>query len=524
MQEQKKETNTKNYKVVIKDAFWQIIGRVISAVGGFVVLQLTTPYLWPLRFWDYNTLLKYFAIWSALADFGLYVIGLRELWALREQVANLPEAEQKEQLSVYYSKFVMSRVVTVTVVYGVALLIAYMIPSYRENIYLVRWLPIGMLFSATFMLAGIVQLPLQLFWKMEQVSIGLTVARIAQLAIMCLVLWLYPNPWFDVHGGWLIPFVLIISTVLVSGLGQMLYVRYKSEHYIHLKPIIDLQFTWNHMKSNRQYGISYYLSSFHTLIVTIILSVMYPTEQWFLYVGIWWLALSLIEILLIIPSSLGNSMIHKVSGLPVEEKLHHFWHLMMLLLWVGWLVMTNFFVFREHIIYFIAKQEYLTSFLTSQNHGIFTMWSDYILPFLGVVITLSFVKQVFNYIFVSTGNQNKLLGVNGWWLLVWLSFGFGFIVTKNLMGWVITQTTLEILYVCGALRVASRLKLVPYINYKVIGILAAIMVVIGLSGNELIHLYVPYTHKIWFILSALWFNWLVIAASYPWVKKIAKGM
>jgi len=30
---------------VIKDAFWQIIGRVVSAIGGFVVLQLTTPYL-----------------------------------------------------------------------------------------------------------------------------------------------------------------------------------------------------------------------------------------------------------------------------------------------------------------------------------------------------------------------------------------------------------------------------------------------------------------------------------------------
>jgi hypothetical protein len=71
-----------------------------------------------------------------LADFGLYVIGLRELGALRESVADLPEAEQKEKLSVYYSKFVMSRVVTVAVVYGVALLIAYMIPSYRENVYL----------------------------------------------------------------------------------------------------------------------------------------------------------------------------------------------------------------------------------------------------------------------------------------------------------------------------------------------------------------------------------------------------
>lgn len=523
MKEQK-ETDTKNYKVVIKDAFWQIVGRVVSALGGFIVLQLTTPYLGPLRFGDYNTLLKYFAIWSALADFGLYVIWLREIWALRDSITHLPEAEQKEQLSVYYSKFVMSRVVTVVIVYGVALLIAYLVPSYRENIYLAWWLPIGMLFSATFMLAWIVQLPLQIFWKMEQVSIGLTVARVAQLVIMFLVLWIYPQPWFTTHGGGLIPFLLIIGTVLVSGLWQMLYVLYKSHQFIPLKPIIDLQFTWNHMKSNWQYWISYYLSSFHTLIVTIILSILYPTEQWFLYVGIWWLALSLIEILLIIPSSLGNSMIHKVSWLPLEEKLHHFGHLMMLLLWIGCLVMTNFVVFREHIIYFIAKQEYLTSFLTSQNHGVFTMWSDYILPFLWVVITLSFVKQVFNYIFVSTGNQNKLLSVNGWWLLAWLSFGFGFIVTKNLIGWVITQSILEILYVWGARWTASRLKLVPYLDYKVVGILIMMMFVVGLVGHEVIHLYLPYTHKVWFVIAAVWLNGLIIGASYPWVKKIAKGM
>jgi hypothetical protein len=103
---------------------------------------------------------------------------------LRDEVAHLPEAEQQEKLSVYYSKFVMSRVVTVAVVYGIALLVALLIPAYHNNPYLLYGLPIGMLFSATFMLAGIVQLPLQLYWKMEQVSIGLTVARVAQLAIM----------------------------------------------------------------------------------------------------------------------------------------------------------------------------------------------------------------------------------------------------------------------------------------------------------------------------------------------------
>ena len=513
----------KNYKVVIKDAFWQIIGRVVSAIGGFVVLQLTTPYLWPLRFGDYNTILKYFAIWSALADFGLYVIGLRELWALRESVAYLPEAEQKEKLSVYYSKFVMSRVVTVAVVYGVALLIAYLIPSYRENPYLMWWLPIGMLFSATFMLAGIVQLPLQLYRKMEQVSIGLTVARVAQLIIMVGVLWLFPNPWFDMAGWWLLPFILIIATVLVSGLGQLLYVHFISERYIKLKPIFDFQFTRHHIRSNWQYGIAYYLSSFHTLAVSILMSIIYPTSKGFIYVGIWWLALSLIEILLIIPSSLGNSMIHKVSWLELKDKLGHFGHLMSLLLWIGGLVVVNFLVWREHIIYFIAKQEYLTRFLSSQAWE-FTIWSDWILPFLGVVITMSFVKQVFNYIFVSTGHQNKLLSVNAWWLIVGLWIGFGFIMTQNLIGWVITQTVLEALYLIGAWIVAYRAGVIPPLRWKELGLLGSILLIFGLGGWYYLDHVIAYSNKSYFILSAICFNGLIIGMSYPRVKKIAKGM
>jgi len=58
-----------SYKLIIKDAFWQVLGRAVSAIGGLIVIKLITPYLGPLRYGDYTTILKYFALWSALADF-----------------------------------------------------------------------------------------------------------------------------------------------------------------------------------------------------------------------------------------------------------------------------------------------------------------------------------------------------------------------------------------------------------------------------------------------------------------------
>jgi O-antigen/teichoic acid export membrane protein len=126
--------------LVVKDAVWQILWRVASAVWWFLVIKLITPYLWPLRFGDYSTILKYFAIWSALADFWLYVLALKTLWA--------HNSDDRQWMSVLYGKFVSTRWLMIVVIYTLALVLAYLIPAYTSNIYLMRWIPLGMLFSA----------------------------------------------------------------------------------------------------------------------------------------------------------------------------------------------------------------------------------------------------------------------------------------------------------------------------------------------------------------------------------------
>jgi O-antigen/teichoic acid export membrane protein len=58
---------------------WQIIGRAISAILGIVVVMMISQYLGPYRYGDYANILDIFAIWGALADFGLYTLTLRIL-------------------------------------------------------------------------------------------------------------------------------------------------------------------------------------------------------------------------------------------------------------------------------------------------------------------------------------------------------------------------------------------------------------------------------------------------------------
>jgi O-antigen/teichoic acid export membrane protein len=150
--------------------------------------------------------------------------------------------------------------------------------------------------------------------------------------------------------------------------------------------------------------VAYYLSSFHTLIVLILISIFYPTTQGYIFAGVYGLALSLIEILLVVPSALGNSMLHDIGDVEDQVKKKRFGTLMTIVVIIGLLVIANFFLFSPHIINFLGGEKYLTS---ATQIG-----SDWILPYLGGVITLSFIKQVFNYLFVSTNLHNKLLRIN----------------------------------------------------------------------------------------------------------------
>jgi len=124
-----------SHRLVIKDAAWQLISRIISAVFGFATTKIMADYLGPLRYGDYNSILKYFAFWTALADLGLYVLAVKRLGELKEKYKDDPD---NTELKSEYGKFVATRIVTMVVIYAIAIGIAYLIPSYRANPYYLR--------------------------------------------------------------------------------------------------------------------------------------------------------------------------------------------------------------------------------------------------------------------------------------------------------------------------------------------------------------------------------------------------
>ncbi len=509
--------------LIIKDAVRQILWRLASAIWWFLVIKIITPYLGPLRFGDYSTILKYFAIRSAFADFGLYVIAMKQLWEIKKKIFKWKQTVQDltkldtSLLSEYYNKFVSSRLFMICVVYVTALLIAYLIPSYTSNPYLVRGLPLWMIFSASFMTAGILQIPLQLFWKMKHLSIALILARIVQLIILVLGVYvLYAWVDFNTTSPHIFAFNCILVSVIASWITQWLYVFLIGRKYLPLNFNRDWSFTKNIITENRKYGLAYYLSSFHTLIVLILISVFFPTSEGFIFAGIYWLALSLIEILLVIPSALWNSMLHDIWEIDLEKKKNRFWALLFLVILIWWFVIANFILYWPHVIHFLWWPEYLT---TSEK-----IWSDYILPFLWWVITLSFIKQVYNYLFVSTKLHNTLLWINLFGVTIWVIIWIPLLLKFQLRWGVITQVLLELLFVLWAIYIALRNNVLLSLKDKITKkMLWKLLLCWALFGIRYYFFSISVNNFLWIAIAAN-VNLLCICILFEDIKQILKKL
>ena len=507
------------HTLVIKDAAWQLFGRIISALFGFVITKIISSYLWPLRYWDYGTIFRFFAWWTALVDFGIYVIAVKRLGAIKEEKWwDSPELKEN------YHKFVGTRMFMIIIIYTIAIVTAYLIPAYTNNPFIIRGLPLAMMYSASNMFVGIQQLPLQLFRKMNRLSWSLIVARLSQLAVLLPTAYLiFRNISFEnevITTTTILAFCCVIFSVVASSIWQNLDVHLRTRDLLPFKIDIDLKFIKWIFKENWRYWFSYFFSSFHTLIVLMFLGWYFPTADWYKYVWYWALALSLLEILLIIPSSLGNSLLHKIPTYSNLDKRKSMWNLLSLVGFIWWMIAIDFRVFNRDVILFVSSSDFIWS-----RDSLSFWWSNQILPFLWIVLFFSFIKQIFNYLFVSLEKQNVLFRINLTWVALWVLTALFVIPKWNLLGWIIVQVLIETIFMVGAMIVAWKLKVFPKFQKKAwfeLLFILAIMLVSGFFINGWLD-----NHKIsWrlFLIIAWIYNLIIVWISLKPIKSVAKGL
>lgn len=518
----------KSYNLVLKDAFWQIFGKVVSALIGFLVVKLITPYLGPLRYGDYSTVLNYFVLWTAFADFGLYVISLKDLGEMRHS------GQSDSELSIRYSQYVWSRFFMIWIIYAVAMMVAYMLPSYTSNIYLLRGLPLGMVYSATALGGSMFRLPLQLNWDMKHVTIALFLARIAQILVLILTIYVFaPVDSFSVENLPLAVFLAVVWSALVSAIVEFLYVYFVGNKHIRLVRVSFLSFWKEFIVEKWKYGMSQFFAGLYIPLILVLLSVLYPTIEWFEYVGQWWLALSLVGMLLIVPSSLGNSMLHKVSWSDLKSQSYNFWSFFLLMLWLWLLLLVNFLIYAKPIIYFVSWEKYLSWLNMTVYDSIWyvfshlsildqtMLWADFLLPMFAIILLISFVKNVFTYAFVASHNHNSLFKVNMVSVIVWLVIGYllvdEFQLVWALLGQLIFGVTFLILYLSESLRLHILPRFLWKDVLKVVGFFLLLWIAwyfVDIKSDQFLL----------FIGSAAILNLAVLGIWFKWLKRVAKGL
>ena len=196
------------------------------------------------------------------------------------------------------------------------------------------------------------------------------------------------------------------------------------------------------------------------------------------------------------------------------------WNLLTLVWFIWWLIAIDFRVFNRDIIIFVSSREFLWT-----RDSLSTWWSNQILPFLGIVLFFSFIKQIFNYLFVSLEKQNVLFKINLTWVVIWILVALFVIPKWNILGWIIVQVLIETIFMVGAMMVAGKLKVFPKFQKKawlqLLWILA-IMLMSWLFINSWLN-----NHEIrWrlFLIIAWIYNLIIVWISLKPIKAVAKGL
>ena len=222
----------------------------------------------------------------------------------------------------------------------------------------------------------------------------------------------------------------------------------------------------------------------------------------------------------IIPSSLGNSLLHKIPTYSNLDKRKSMWNLLTMVGFIGWLIAINFWVFNRDVILFVSSEKFLWT-----RESLSTRWSNQILPFLGIVLFFSFIKQIFNYLFVSLEKQNVLFKINLTWVVAWILVALFVIPKWNLLGWIIVQVLIETIFMVWAMIIAGKLKVFPKFQKKAWLQLLWILVVMLISWffiNSWL-----WNHEIkWriFLIIAGIYNLIILWISLKPIKSVAKGL
>ncbi len=369
--------------LVLKNAFAQFIGKILTVTASFIVVKIVASFGSDF-YGNYLTSYEYLAFFGIIADAGLFAIAVREMAKEKKQAHHTPEFILGNTLSM--------RLILILAVTCLAGISAQFIPSYPPMVKAGIWIT-GCSMALT-IIAGTLSSILQARMKIQYFSGALVVGKII-LALLIFFISTHHNI-----------FPHLFFAMLWAGVASNIIFCALVTFFVQKEVKIRLNFNFDWWKSTLQkalpYGLALILQTLYLRLDIILISIILGASA----TGIYGIAARILESFLIIGVFFGQAILPKISKEEHDAKAISCtvgWGIEKLLTFALPIMIGTFF-FAPTVIEILSS----TEFLSTET----LLGSDRLLIILIPTVLFAFLNQLFTFTLVAANRQKYLLKVN----------------------------------------------------------------------------------------------------------------
>lgn len=381
-------------KKIASNTISQIFSKVCTAIISIFLISSLTKYLSPEMYWQYNKIYNYLSIFTFLADLWLYTISVREI------------SKEKENAHKIIWNVMSLRLILWIWIIILSLLVALFLPWYNSFISLISIFIIWIFSLFSLMNSSVLSL-MQANMKMEFSWVSFVVWKIINLVLILTVIFILFPKWESINYDK--SFIFIMISWLIWIIANYLLNHYYANKIVKIKFLFDIDYMKYLFKLSLPNWIALFLSVVYLKIDVFIISLIENIEKSNISIAFYSLPVKIIEVLMVISIFFLNSILPSLSQHFKEnnnEKIKDILNNSFKFLFSFWFMVAILWIlFWKNIISLIATPDYLDSVkhrFTSYDAMFWTV----------LVLLFSFISWLFNYIFISSKNEKKLVFIN----------------------------------------------------------------------------------------------------------------
>lgn len=378
-------------KKILGSTAIQVFGRIITALASAALVNVLSNYLGIAGYGQYAAVYELLALFTILADFGLFVIAVREM------------SRDKADRSFILGNILGMRIMTSVIALGLAIGWVYAVQKYEGT-----WVPLGVLISSLGVLftlmQGTLSSILQVELKMLHATLPQVLGRLLNIAwVLVIIFYVFSG------GASLEAFAWIMAGSVVTNFFTLIWTYVVARKIVPIRPRFEGTYWWQILKRDFPYGLALVLGTVYFRIDSTLIPLLREKDG-YEQLGIYSVAMRILEILNILPVYFMNSSLPTLVRRTEEGKgddARVFQMCFDFLLIIALPMAAGLFLLAYPVVSLIAADE----FLSQTSEGFFG--SDFALQILVFSMIFSFFGNLFTFGLIALGKQNQLLWICG---------------------------------------------------------------------------------------------------------------